>query len=165
MGRHTYKYPRPAVTVDLVAFGMADDGLRVLLIRRKGPPFAGRWAIPGGFLEMEEPFEAAARRELREETGLDLSGHDPMLLTRTPVGDCRNTDEAWIVTSAYLYQVPDWRAVRADGVETLDVRWWPFHSVSDLAERIRTAGGHLNEGHRPLLAAADRFLGPHAGAA
>jgi 8-oxo-dGTP diphosphatase len=67
----TYKYPRPMVTVDLVVFALAENGLRSPFIRRKKDPFAGRWAIPGGYMEMEESIEAAARRELKEETGLD----------------------------------------------------------------------------------------------
>lgn len=74
MGRFTYKYPRPAVTVDLAVFGFDGESIRVLLVKRKRDPFAGRWAIPGGFVEIEEPFEVAARRELREETGLDVAG-------------------------------------------------------------------------------------------
>lgn len=74
MASVTYKYPRPSVTVDLVVFAAGRGGTRVLLIRRKGKPYAGRWAIPGGFVNMGEPFEAAARRELKEETGLDHAG-------------------------------------------------------------------------------------------
>jgi 8-oxo-dGTP diphosphatase len=64
------------VTVDLVVLSFNPEGgaLRVLLIRRKKVPFAGRWALPGGFLDIDEPVEAGARRELREETGLDLPG-------------------------------------------------------------------------------------------
>ena len=58
------------VTVDLVVFALSQDGLRTLFIRRKNEPFAGQWAIPGGYLEMDEPIEKAARRELKEETGL-----------------------------------------------------------------------------------------------
>ncbi len=70
---YCYEYPRPAVTVDLAAFALVDTELRVLLVRRKNEPFAGRWALPGGFIEIDEPIEAAARRELREETGLDIA--------------------------------------------------------------------------------------------
>src|SRR4051794_19316530 len=71
---YCYDYPRPAVTVDLVVFSLSGDELRVLLIRRKADPFAGRWALPGGFLEMDEPIADGARRELREETGLEAAG-------------------------------------------------------------------------------------------
>ena len=69
---YVYAYPRPAVTVDVVAFAMGSNP-RVLLIRRKHDPFAGHWALPGGFVNIDEEFEAAARRELQEETGLDLT--------------------------------------------------------------------------------------------
>lgn len=67
---YTYKYPRPALTVDCVVFATYDEGLRVLLIRRGEPPFAGDWALPGGFVRLDETTEKAARRELEEETGL-----------------------------------------------------------------------------------------------
>jgi 8-oxo-dGTP diphosphatase len=69
-----YDYPRPAVTVDIVVFATVEGQLRVLLIRRKHDPFAGKWAIPGGFLDIEEPLEDGVRRDLKEETGLELSG-------------------------------------------------------------------------------------------
>ena len=71
---YCYEYPRPMVTVDLAVFSLVEQSLRVLLIRRGREPFAGKWAIPGGFLEMDEPAEAGARRELREETGLEIAG-------------------------------------------------------------------------------------------
>jgi 8-oxo-dGTP diphosphatase len=67
--QYVYDYPRPAVTVDAVIV-TREDPPRVLLIRRKHEPFTGMWAIPGGFVEMEETLEASARRELWEETGL-----------------------------------------------------------------------------------------------
>ncbi len=68
---YTYDYPRPALTVDCVVFGLeADAALKVLLIRRKLPPYEGRWALPGGFVQMDESVDAAAVRELREETGV-----------------------------------------------------------------------------------------------
>jgi 8-oxo-dGTP diphosphatase len=74
MAKFTYDYPRPSVTVDLVVFSRHGRSSRVLLVRRKREPYAGRWAIPGGFVTIDEPFEAAARRELKEEAGLALDG-------------------------------------------------------------------------------------------
>ena len=67
---YTYEYARAALTVDCVIFGLDEDELKVLLIKRGGTPFEGRWALPGGFVHVDEPLEAAARRELEEETGV-----------------------------------------------------------------------------------------------
>lgn len=69
----TYTFPRPSVTVDVVLFGVDAELLRLLLIRRASPPFAGRWALPGGFLDMDEDLVTGARRELHEETGVRLT--------------------------------------------------------------------------------------------
>lgn len=67
---YSYEHPRPALTVDCVVFGLDDTDLKVLLIQRSVAPFKGNWALPGGFVHVEETLEEAARRELEEETGL-----------------------------------------------------------------------------------------------
>ena len=64
------KYERPSVTVDVVIFSILDEELKVLLIKRKIWPYEGMWAIPGGFVKMDESLETAAYRELAEETGV-----------------------------------------------------------------------------------------------
>ena len=69
MKKYTYDYPRPSVTVDIALVTM-EPRPRILLIRRKHPPFEGMWALPGGFVEMDETLQASARRELFEETGI-----------------------------------------------------------------------------------------------
>jgi 8-oxo-dGTP diphosphatase len=67
---YSYDYPRPAVTADIIILKTNEDQRFVLLIERKHPPFEGMWALPGGFLEMNETLEEAALRELEEETGI-----------------------------------------------------------------------------------------------
>jgi len=69
--RTTYTYPRPALTVDCVIFGLDVEELKVMLIQRNLEPFRGMWALPGGFVQIDESLEEAARRELQEETGIE----------------------------------------------------------------------------------------------
>ena len=68
---YTYKYPRPMVTVDIILFRFFKENLEILLIQRKNNPFKEKWALPGGFIEMNEPLLEAAKRELKEETAVD----------------------------------------------------------------------------------------------
>ncbi|MBQ1626224.1 MAG: NUDIX hydrolase, partial [Prevotella sp.] len=68
--KYHYKYPHPNVTTDCVIFGYDGNRLKVLLIERGIEPYKGCWAFPGGFLNMDEPAEMGAKRELFEETGL-----------------------------------------------------------------------------------------------
>ena len=67
---YTYKYPRPSVTVDIAVLKKNSNGHEILLIKRKFDPFVNMWALPGGFVDMDETVEVAASRELFEETNL-----------------------------------------------------------------------------------------------
>ncbi len=71
--KYCYEYPRASITADCVVFRYEDDKLQVLLIERGNEPYKGNWAIPGGFLDMDETIEECATRELKEETGLDVA--------------------------------------------------------------------------------------------
>ena len=70
MKTYTYNYPKPSVTTDCIIIKTVDDKNEVLLIKRRHNPFAGKWALPGGFVENHEDLEDGAKRELEEETGL-----------------------------------------------------------------------------------------------
>ncbi len=119
------EYPGPMVTVDVVIFTLRENDLQVLLVRRRNPPFAGMWAIPGGFVDIDEPLEAAALRELEEETGV----RDVYLEQFHTFGDPGRDPRGRTITVAYL------ALVRADpvqpraGDDAAEARWW---SVSDL---------------------------------
>ncbi|MBN1339700.1 MAG: NUDIX hydrolase [Bacteroidales bacterium] len=71
---YTYDYPRAALTVDAVVFRPCGQSYELLLIRRAHYPFEGMWALPGGFINMDETLEQAVVRELEEETGLRAEG-------------------------------------------------------------------------------------------
>jgi len=68
---YTYEYPRPAVTTDIILIAEEKDCNYILLIERKFDPFKGCWALPGGFVEMDEDLDTACLRELKEETGIE----------------------------------------------------------------------------------------------
>jgi len=94
----TYEHPRPALTVDCVVFGFDGDSLKLLLIERALEPFKGSWALPGGFVRVEEELEAAARRELREETGI----HEVVLEQFHAFGSIRRDPRERVVSVAYV---------------------------------------------------------------
>jgi 8-oxo-dGTP diphosphatase len=127
---YCYDHPRPSVTVDLVVFTMIDGTLRVLLVRRGRSPFAGQWAIPGGFLGIDEPPEDAARRELREETGVEMTGPiEPVGFFAAPDRDPRGRT----ITLAYATVIrPGNHAIRA-GDDAAEAAWRRIETNNDLA--------------------------------
>ncbi len=122
-------HPRPSVTVDAVIFALRDDDLQVLLIKRKHPPFQGMWAIPGGFVEIDEPLETAARRELLEETGLTGVGLEQLYTFGDPDRDPRGR----VITVAYFAAVQAGAAVPRAGDDAADVCWWSIYHLPPLA--------------------------------
>ncbi len=136
-GHDASTFPAFAVTVDVVILTMAEGVLHVLLIRRGQEPFKGKWAIPGGFRRPEETLNEAARRELSEETGVDV----PILLTQFGAyGDPGRDPRMNVVTVAYI-AVP--REVGAIVAGT-DAAHAALVHVSDiLEERIELAFDHV----------------------
>ncbi len=133
---YTYPYPRPALTVDSVLIKAG----KILLIQRNHPPFAGHWALPGGFVDENEPLEAAARRELFEETGLE----PPELQQLGAFGDPGRDPRGWTVSVVFWANVEDEVTPRA-GDDAAAARWWPLDDLPPLAfdhaEIVRQAIG------------------------
>lgn len=115
------KYDRPSVTVDVVIFTLIDGALHVLLVQRRNWPYENHWAIPGGFVEMDEGLDEAARRELEEETGLHDLYLEQLYTFGTPGRDPRTR----VISVAYIALVrADAHALRVSE-ESTDVRWFP----------------------------------------
>jgi 8-oxo-dGTP diphosphatase len=125
----TYEYPRPAVTVDCVVFGLDKERLNVLLVQRKFDPFKGSWALPGGFIQMDEGLEDAARRELEEETGLAGVSLEQLHTFGDPGRDPRGR----VITIAYyaLVNTAD-HTVRA-ATDASDATWFSTGDLPPLA--------------------------------
>ncbi len=122
-------YDRPSVTVDVVIFSLVDDDLKVLLIKRKFAPFAGMWAIPGGFVRIDESLETAAARELAEETGVTDVYMEQLYTFGTPGRDPRTR----VITIAYFALVP-YDAVRHQpGDDAAETSWFSMFDLPALA--------------------------------
>ena len=123
-------YQRPSVSVDTILFARLEGMLHVLLIRRGRWPFAGDWAIPGGFVEIDESLEDAAARELYEETGLA----DVPLQQLHAFGDPDRDPRTRVITVSYVGQVSEEQARRIHpGDDAADARWWPVSDLPPLA--------------------------------
>ena len=126
---HTYEYPRPALTVDCVIFGLDPAGLKILLIKRGVEPFLGGWAIPGGFVLPGESVDDAAARELAEEAGLKGVFLEQLYTFGAPDRDPREH----VVSVAYYSLVNlDEHEVAAD-TDADDAAWFALDDVPDLA--------------------------------
>ncbi len=125
----TYQYPRPAVTVDCVVFGLDEGALKILLIERNSPPCAGSWALPGGFVDQNETLDGAARRELEEETGL----RDVFLEQLYSFGDPGRDPRGHTVTVAYYALVRQDRHTPQAATDASDAAWFPVNKLPRLA--------------------------------
>jgi 8-oxo-dGTP diphosphatase len=122
-------YPRPSVTVDVIIFTLSEGDLHVLLIQRGHPPFKGMWAIPGGFVGIDESIESAAIRELEEETGV----RDVYLEQLYTFGDIDRDPRGRVITVAYFALVPADAVQPHAGQDASDARWWSVYDLPSLA--------------------------------
>ncbi len=122
------KYPKPAVTVDVVIVALRDNELQVLLIKRETEPYRGKWALPGGFVNIDEALEAAARRKLEEETGVSHVYLEQLYT----FGELERDPRGRVISVAYIALVPAPLTVHG-GSDTGDAQWWPLTSMPELA--------------------------------
>lgn len=125
------RYERPSVTVDVVVFTILDEQLKVLLIKRKSWPFEGMWAIPGGFVKMDESLEAAAYRELAEETG--VTSADVYLEQLYTFGEPDRDPRTRVITVAYFALVGADKLSPRAASDAEDVAWFSMYDLPPLA--------------------------------
>jgi 8-oxo-dGTP diphosphatase len=136
------EYPPFAVTVDLAVFTIRDGALAVLLVERGSDPYAGHWALPGGFVGPDEDAETAAWRELGEETGVERFGEDGGHLEQLRTYSAPDRDPRMrVVSVAHVALAPDLPEPEA-GSDAAGARWW---AVEDLL-------GESSGEDRPVLA-------------
>ena len=125
--KYCYKYPHPAVSTDCVIFGFDGSELQVLLIERGIEPFKGKWAFPGGFLNMDETAGEGALRELKEETGLENAYIEQFNTYSEPGRDPRER----VITIAH-YALVRIQEVKG-GDDAAKAQWFPIDEVPQLA--------------------------------
>lgn len=140
---YSYRYPRPAVTADCVIFGFDGVGIKVLLIQRGIEPFKGKWALPGGFMNMNETVEECAKRELEEETGLKNAVVEQFYT----FSDVNRDPRERVITVAH-YALVRLSEVKG-GDDAASARWFSMNEIPSLAfdhDRIlRMAVNRLKE--------------------
>ena len=124
---YNYDYPRPAVTADCVVI-TNEPIAKVLLIQRGENPFKDSWALPGGFMEIDETLDQCAIRELKEETGLQLSECYQVGTYSSISRDPRTR----VITTAYLFIIPE--SVKVEGHDdAAAAKWFPITDIPHLA--------------------------------
>ena len=126
---YEYEYPRAALTVDCVIFGLDKDELKVMLIQRDLDPFEGQWALPGGFVHVDETLEQAARRELSEETGI----REVFLEQLYTFGAIDRDPRERVVSVAYYALVNLEGHVIKASTDARDAAWFPITDMPALS--------------------------------
>jgi 8-oxo-dGTP diphosphatase len=127
--KYCYEYPRPSVTTDCIIFGFDAGELKLLLVERGIEPFKGRWAFPGGFVQMDESTEEGARRELFEETGLE----NVFIEQLYTFSDVDRDPRGRVITVSYfaLVKLSDYKVQAGDDAQKAE--WFPISKVPPLA--------------------------------
>jgi 8-oxo-dGTP diphosphatase len=126
-GKYIYDWPRPMVTVDAAVFTFFEGKTKILLIKRGNEPFKGKWALPGGFVGIDEELEAAVERELAEETGLV----NVALKQMYTFGRCGRDPRGRLVTIAFMGIAKKGLDKIKAGDDANEVRWFDIEELPD----------------------------------
>ena len=141
---YTYDYPRPAVTVDAVIYNLQQESLFVLLVKREQEPFKEYWALPGGFMDIDETPEESVKRELEEETGIRTDGFVQIGAFGALGRDPRHRTISIAFLSIFTGELPSVKG--AD--DASEARWFP---LDDLPENLAFDHDNiLKQGHQRL---------------
>lgn len=127
--KYTYDYPRPAITVDCIIFGFDKNELKVLLTQRAIEPYLGKWAFPGGFINIDETADDSARRKLLEEAGLQ----DIFMEQLYTFSDLDRDPRYRVISIAYYALVRSTDYILEAGLNIEDVQWFSLQEIEDLA--------------------------------
>ncbi len=122
-------YPQPSVTVDILIFTIRNNQLNVLLIKRKISPFKGAWAIPGGFVRIDESLEDAAIRELKEETGVEADYLEQLYT----FGDVKRDPRGRVITVTYFALINSEKLKLKSSTDASEAKWFPIDKIPKLA--------------------------------
>jgi 8-oxo-dGTP diphosphatase len=124
-----HDFEKPSVTVDLVIFTIEDNNLKILLIKRNLSPFKGQWALPGGFVRVDESLESAAKRELEEETGVK----EVYLEQLYTFGELKRDPRGRVITISYVALVSSDDIKLKASTDASEVKWFPILKIPSLA--------------------------------
>ena len=133
MSKYTYDYPMPAITVDCALVRYNDNaGLDILLIKRKNEPYKDCWALPGGFMEIDETLDSAVKREVMEETGIDIDKSCLKYLNEKIFDNPNRDARGRVVTVLSVVVVPSSTVVTA-GDDATECKWFSLRNLPPLA--------------------------------
>lgn len=125
---YSYEYPRAAITTDIAVFGRSNKQTYLLLIQRANEPFKGAWALPGGFMDMDEDLETCAKRELREETGLKVESLMQLHTFSAVDRDPRHRT----ISTVFVAELDTCPSIKA-GDDAQNAKWFAINELPDLA--------------------------------
>ncbi len=128
-GNYCYDYPRPAITVDCIVLTTVLNEKKILLIKRKHEPYKNKWAFPGGFVDVDETTETAAKRELKEETGLIA---DDLIQIHT-FSDVDRDPRGRTISIVYYSEIINENIKIKAGDDAKEVSWFSLNNLPDLA--------------------------------